>query len=148
MRNQIAFNVMIDGLMNVGRVEQALIMFRERLEACLSLSELTFVSLMSLFSFGRVGDQVYQFAQAVKMGFERCTSVSSVAMTMYSSCGDLNAAHIVFERLEKDLVSWNTMVSNYAQRSSDRSAFFIYMEMQRSGIEPDEFTFGSLLSCS
>ncbi|XVF17474.1 hypothetical protein REPUB_Repub10bG0125400 [Reevesia pubescens] len=40
------------------------------------------------------------------------------------------------------------MVSSYAQRSSGRSAFFLYMEMQRSGIEPDEFTFGSLLSCS
>ncbi|XVF17473.1 hypothetical protein REPUB_Repub10bG0125300 [Reevesia pubescens] len=90
VRDRITFNVMIDGLMNVGRVEQSLLMFRDMLEACLSPSELTFVSLMSSFSCGRVGDQVY--AQAVKMGFERCTSVSNAAITMYSSCGDLNAA--------------------------------------------------------
>ncbi|XVF61408.1 hypothetical protein PTKIN_Ptkin08bG0127200 [Pterospermum kingtungense] len=147
VRDRITFNVMIYGLMNVGRVEQALVMFREMLEACLSPSELTFVSLMSLCSCGRVGDQLY--AQAIKMGFERSTSVSNAATTMYSSCGDLNAAHIIFERLEeKDLVSWNTMVSSYAQGSCGRSAFLIYMEMQKSGIEPDEFTFGSLLSCS
>ncbi|GMJ08071.1 hypothetical protein like AT3G49740 [Hibiscus trionum] len=145
--DRITFNVMIDGLMNVGRVKQALLMFREMLQACLSPSELTFVSLISSCSCGRVGDQVY--AQAVKLGFEQSTSVSNAAITMYSSCGDLNTARLVFERLEqKDIVSWNTLVSTYAQRSSSSSAFLIYMEMQRSGIEPDEFTFGSLLSCS
>ncbi|KAL4368911.1 hypothetical protein GQ457_05G007940 [Hibiscus cannabinus] len=145
--DRITFNVMIDGLMNVGRVKQALLMFREMLQACLSPSELTFVSLISLCSCRRVGDQVY--VQAVKWGFEQSTSVSNAAITMYSSCGDLNTARLVFERLEqKDIVSWNTLVSSYAQRSSSSSAFLIYMEMQRSGIEPDEFTFGSLLSCS
>ncbi|MBA0863666.1 hypothetical protein Goshw_024152 [Gossypium schwendimanii] len=143
----ITFNVMIEGLLNVGRVEQALLMFREMLEACLGPSELTFVSLMSSCSCRRVGDQVY--AQAVKLGFEQSTSVSNAAITMYSTCGDLNAARLVFERLEqKDIVSWNTLLSTYAQRSSSSSAFVIYMEMRRSGIEPDEFTFGSLLSCS
>ncbi|XVE86958.1 hypothetical protein DITRI_Ditri18aG0077300 [Diplodiscus trichospermus] len=147
VRDRITFNVMIDGLMNAGRTEQALVMFREMLEACLSPSELTFVSLISLCSCGRVGDQVY--AQAIKMGFDRCTSVSNAAITMYSSSGDLNAARIIFERLEeKDLVSWNTMISSYAQGSTGISAFFIYIDMQNSGIEPDEFTFGSLLSCS
>ncbi|KAE8701162.1 putative pectinesterase 29-like [Hibiscus syriacus] len=104
----ITFNVMIDGLMNVGRVKQALLMFGEMLQACLSPSELTFVSLLSSCSCGRVGDQVY--AQAVKLGFEQSTSVGNAAITMYYSCGDLNTV--------------------------------------RSGIEPDEFTFGSLLSCS
>ncbi|KAG4115055.1 hypothetical protein ERO13_D12G077500v2, partial [Gossypium hirsutum] len=140
----ITFNVMIDGLLNVGRVEQALLMFREMLEACLGPSELTFVSLMSSCSCRRVGDQVY--AQAVKLGFEQSTSVSNAAITMYSTCGDLNAARLVFERLEqKDIVSWNTLLSTYAQRSSSSSAFVIYMEMRRSGIEPDEFTFGKFI---
>ncbi|XP_039000705.1 LOW QUALITY PROTEIN: pentatricopeptide repeat-containing protein At3g49740-like [Hibiscus syriacus] len=143
----ITFNVMIDGLMNVGRVKHASLMFREMLQACLSPSELTFVSLLSSCSCARAGDQVY--AQAVKLGFEQSTSVSNAAITMYSSCGDLNTARLVFERLEqKDIVSWNTLVSTYSQRSSSSSTFLIYMEMQRSGIEPDEFTFGSLLSCS
>ncbi|KAE8695974.1 Pentatricopeptide repeat-containing protein [Hibiscus syriacus] len=143
----ITFNVMIDGLMNAGRVKQALLMFREMLQACLSPSELTFVSLLSSCSCGRVGDQVC--AQAVKLGFEQSTSVSNAAITMYSSCGDLNTARLVFERLEqKDIVSWNTLVSTYTQRNSSSSTFLIYMEMRRSGIEPDEFTFGSLLSCS
>ncbi|OMP01756.1 hypothetical protein COLO4_11623 [Corchorus olitorius] len=147
VRDQITFNVMIDGLMNLGRVEQALVMFREILEACLSPSELTFVSLMSSCSCGRVGDQLY--AQAVKMGFERCTAVSNAAITMYASFGDLNTAHIVFDRLEdKDLVSWNTMVSTYAQGNYGRLAFLVYLEMQKAGAKPDEFTFGSLLSCS
>jgi pentatricopeptide repeat protein len=145
--DQITFNVMIDGLVSVGRDEEALGMFREMQKACLRPTELTFVSVMSSCSSSRVGHQVH--AQAIKMGFEACTCVSNAAITMYSSCRDLHAAHMVFERLkERDLVSWNTMISSYAQGDLGRSATLAYLQMQRAGIEPDEFTFGSLLASS
>lgn len=145
--DQITFNVMIDGLVSVGRDEDALGLFREMHKACLRPTELTFVSVMSPCSSVRFGHQVH--AQAVKMGFEAFTCVSNATITMYSSCGDLHAAHVVFERLkERDLVSWNTMISSYAQGNYGRSATLAYLQMQRARIEPDEFTFGSLLASS
>ncbi|XP_059439653.1 pentatricopeptide repeat-containing protein At3g49740-like isoform X1 [Corylus avellana] len=145
--DQITFNVMIDGLLSVGRNEEALEVFREMQEASLSPTELTFVSVMGSCSSARVGHQVH--AETIKMGFEACTSVSNATITMYSSCGDLHAAQMVFERLEeKDLVSWNTMISSYAQGNFGKSAILAYMQMQRAGTDPDEFSFGSLLARS
>ncbi|GAY50131.1 hypothetical protein CUMW_124380 [Citrus unshiu] len=145
--NHISYNVMMDGLASVGRVEEALIRFRDMLVASLRPSELTFVSVMSACLCPRVGYQVH--AQAIKSGFEAYTSVSNAAITMYSSCGKIDEACMIFARLqEKDIVSWNTMISTYAQRNLGRSAILAYLEMQSVGIRPDEFTFGSLLASS
>eukprot|EP00257_Ricinus_communis_P022102 XP_015581741.1 pentatricopeptide repeat-containing protein At3g49740 [Ricinus communis] len=147
VRDQITYNVMIDGLVSVGRIEEALIICRKMLGSCLRPNELTFVSLMSSCLHAEIG---YQFhAQAIKMGFEASTSLSNATITMYSSCKDLHAARKVFERLErKDPVSWNTMISSYTQGNFGRLAILAYLEMRRTGTEPDEFTFGSLLASS
>ena len=147
VHDDITFNVMIGGLASVGRDEEALIMFKEMQEACLRPTELTFVSVMSSCSSARVSHQVH--AQAIKMGFEACTPVSNAAMTMYSSFGNLHAAHMVFDRLEeKDLISWNIIIMNYVQGNFYRLAILAFLQMQRAGIEPDEFTIGSLLASS
>ncbi|GAV57686.1 PPR domain-containing protein/PPR_1 domain-containing protein/PPR_2 domain-containing protein/PPR_3 domain-containing protein [Cephalotus follicularis] len=143
--DQITYNVMIDGLVCIGRVEEALVMFKEMLEADLRPTELTFVSLMSSCSDSRMGYQIH--AKVIQTGFESCTSVSNATMTMFSSCGDLDATQRTFERMEeKDLVSWNTMISSYGQGNFGESAVLTFMEMQMAGIDPDAFTFGSLLA--
>lgn len=145
--DQITFNVMIDGLVGLRKGEEALGVFQKMQEACLRPTELTFVSVMSSCSYARFGSQVH--TQAIKIGFEAWTSVSNATITMYSNCGDLHAARMVFERLEeKDLISWNAIISSYAQGNFGRSAILAYLKMQRAKIEPDEFTFGSLLACS
>ncbi|PON48954.1 Tetratricopeptide-like helical domain containing protein [Parasponia andersonii] len=145
--DQITFNVMIDGLASIGRGEEALIMFKEMHDACLRPTELTFISVMSSCSSAGVAHQLH--AEAIKLGFEAHTSVSNAAITMYSSCGDLNAAHMVFQRLEeKDNISWNSVISSYTQGKDSKLAMLAYLEMQRAGIKPDEFTFGSLLAKS
>ncbi|KAM1048356.1 hypothetical protein TB2_027049 [Malus domestica] len=145
--DQITFNVMIDGLVSAGRDKEALEMFKLMQEACLRPTELTFVSVMTSCSTARVANHV--LAQAVKSGFETFTSVSNAAITMYSGCGDLHAAYQVFQTLEeKDLISWNTMISTYAQGNDSKLAILVYQQMQRAGVKPDEFTFGSLLASS
>ncbi|KDP32117.1 hypothetical protein JCGZ_12578 [Jatropha curcas] len=145
--DQITYNVMIDGLLSMGKFEEALIMFRKMLETCLRPTELTFLSFMSSILYTEVGHQIH--VQAIKMGFEGRTSFSNATISMYSRCGDLSAAYMVFKQLErKDLVSWNTMISSYAQVNLSNSAISTYLEMQRIGMEPDEFTFGSLLTSS
>ncbi|KAJ0040452.1 hypothetical protein Pint_27838 [Pistacia integerrima] len=145
--DNISFNVMMGGLVSLGRVEEALMMFRKMLQASYRPSKLTFVSVMSACFCVGVGSQVH--AQAIKNGFEALTSVSNAAITMYSTCGDLDAAQMVFQSLEeKDLVSWNTMISSYAQRNLGRMAISAYLKMERVAVKPDEFTFGSLLASS
>lgn len=147
VHDQITYNVMIDGLVWVRRNEEALLMFIDMKRACLSPSELTFVSIMSSCSFIRDAQQVH--SQAIKLGFESCTLVGNSTITMYSSCGEFQAANAVFQMLrEKDLISWNAIISSYVQGNFGKSAVLAFLQMQRTGIGPDEFTFGSLLGVS
>lgn len=144
--DQITFNVMIDGLASIGREEEAFLMFKE-INARFRPTELTFVSVMSSCSVAGLACQLH--APAIKFGFEAYTSVSNAAITMYSSFGDLHAASAVFRRLEeKDIISWNTMISSYTRGNNGKFAILAYQEMQREEVKPDEFTFGSLLASS
>ncbi|XP_050204397.1 pentatricopeptide repeat-containing protein At3g49740 [Mercurialis annua] len=145
VRNQITYNVMIDGLIGVGSFDDALIMFRKMLRRCLRPTEFTLVSFMGSCLDADFGYQCH--ALAIKMGFEACTFIGNATVTMYSNLGELNAARVVFERLpKKDLVSWNTMISSYAQGNFSKWAILTFLEMRRTGTEPDDFTFGSLLA--
>lgn len=147
VRDEITINAMIDGLVGISRDEEALLMFREMQRSGLSPTELTFVSLMSSCSFERNAAQLH--VQAIKRGLESCTAVINAAITMYSRCGILEAAKTVFNRFDKkDLVSWNAMISSYAQLNLGTSVILTFLQMQRLGFEPDEFTFGSLLISS
>ncbi|CAH8386330.1 unnamed protein product [Eruca vesicaria subsp. sativa] len=144
--DQVTFNVVIDGLAGLQRGE-SLLVFREMLEAGLRPTDLTFVSVMNSCSCADMGHQVHGLA--IKTGYEEYTLVSNSMMSMYSSFEDIMVARKVFESLEdKDLVTWNTMISGYNQAKQGESAMSVYKRMHRIGVKPDEFTFGSLIASS
>ncbi|KAK1352240.1 hypothetical protein POM88_053504 [Heracleum sosnowskyi] len=141
----ISYNTTIAGLAGAGRDVEALLMFKYMQKVNLRPTELTFVSVTGLCSCARIAIQVH--AQAIKVGYENCTSVRNAAMTMYSTCGELDTAHMVFQEMqEKDIVSWNTIITGYAQGHLAGAAILAYLQMQSEGILPDEFTVGSLLA--
>ncbi|KAF6158327.1 hypothetical protein GIB67_022407 [Kingdonia uniflora] len=60
---------------------------------------------------------------------------------MYSNYGDLFSACRVFKILqEKDIISWNSMIAGYAERSDFMSAITTYLQIQVAGMQPDDFT--------
>ncbi|KAJ9562391.1 hypothetical protein OSB04_007551 [Centaurea solstitialis] len=145
VRDQITYNAMIAGFVSLGRDDEAFMMFKTMRKSGHRPTERTFVSVMSSCSCSKTAEQLH--SDAIKTGFEDFNPVSNAAITMYSASGDLNNASVVFERLiEKDRVSWNTMITIYAQENCSRDAVSVYLQMQREGIEPDEFTIGSLLA--
>ncbi|KAL6200833.1 hypothetical protein ACLB2K_024548 [Fragaria x ananassa] len=71
-------------------------------------------------------------------------------VTMYSRNGDVTSARFVFDHLrEKDMASWNAMVSAYSNHGYGHHALQVFAHMLRSGTKPDEITFvGVLSACS
>lgn len=67
----------------------------------------------------------------------------NVLIDFYSKCGELSQARLVFDEiLDKDLVSWTTMLSGYSQNGLSREAleFFVAMHSQDMGFSHYAFS--------
>ncbi|GFZ05792.1 PPR superfamily protein [Actinidia rufa] len=75
--------------------------------------------------------------------------VQSALVDMYSKCGNMEDACCVFESMaERDVVSWNVMISGYAVQGLEDDAFQLFRSMLREGMIPDCFTLGSVMKAS
>uniref|UniRef100_A0A165YGN5 Uncharacterized protein n=2 Tax=Daucus carota subsp. sativus TaxID=79200 RepID=A0A165YGN5_DAUCS len=71
-------------------------------------------------------------------------------IVFYTKCECLEDARMVFDEIpERNVVSWTAMISGYSRRGYASEALVLFVEMLKSGIEPNEFTFATVLtSCS
>ncbi|KAK0600513.1 hypothetical protein LWI29_015713 [Acer saccharum] len=66
---------------------------------------------------------------------------------MYARKGNIESANEVFKRQgERDLVSWNSMISGYAQHGHGKKAREVFREMQRNNMEMDGITFAGVIT--
>ncbi|KFK38827.1 hypothetical protein AALP_AA3G165600 [Arabis alpina] len=67
-------------------------------------------------------------------------------MDMYTKCGDLRDAQLVFDLMRnKDSASWNIMINGYGVQGCGELALDMFSRMCRAGFKPDEITFVGLL---
>ncbi|MCO5560263.1 hypothetical protein L7F22_013874 [Adiantum nelumboides] len=106
------------------------------LKACGSLSDLDF------------GKKLH--ADTCRNGYVVDPFVGNTLVSMYAKCGSVLEAENVFEALaQKDIVSWNAMLSAYAEQGEGDKALRLYRQMHADGIEPDGLTFAvALQACS
>ncbi|KMT15388.1 hypothetical protein BVRB_3g060920 [Beta vulgaris subsp. vulgaris] len=71
-------------------------------------------------------------------------------LILYCKCECLGDARYVFDEMpERNVVSWTAMISAYSQRGFTVEALSLFVKMLRSGTEPNEFTFATILtSCT
>ncbi|ESR37190.1 pentatricopeptide repeat-containing protein [Citrus sinensis] len=84
----------------------------------------------------------------IRSGYERCVVVSTNLMRGYAANGVIEAARSVFDNMpERDLVSWNSMISCYTQASFHLEALKLSEAMRFENVGLDGFTLVGLLSC-
>ncbi|XP_057873721.1 pentatricopeptide repeat-containing protein At3g24000, mitochondrial [Cryptomeria japonica] len=65
---------------------------------------------------------------------------------MYDRCGSLVAAREVFDQMtERDVFSWNIIIAAYGRHGYPHEALTMFYQMQRTAVQPDRFTFASVL---
>ncbi|KAI5673717.1 hypothetical protein M9H77_14081 [Catharanthus roseus] len=74
------------------------------------------------------GKQAHQ--QALVFGYESDLFVSSALVDMYSKCGQLDDARVLFQEISlKNVVSWTTMITGYVQNDRPDDAFLLFKEL-------------------
>lgn len=78
----------------------------------------------------------------IDCGFESNVFVGSAVVDMYAKCGNLEDAHMVFMRSRKrSLVTWNTLLTGYAQHGHGEEALKLFKNLQQESIKPNKITF-------
>ncbi|KAK4347507.1 hypothetical protein RND71_033846 [Anisodus tanguticus] len=86
-------------------------------------------------------------ANVLRVGFLDSLSVSNSIVTMYSKCGQLDSASLIFHEMSRrDIVSWSTIIAGYAQGGCGEEAFELLSWMRKEGPKPTEFALASVLS--
>ncbi|CAA6664718.1 unnamed protein product [Spirodela intermedia] len=109
--------------------------FMEMRRSGAGCDHVTFVVLLSALACSEsfdLGEQAHGLI--LKMGFLAGVSVSNSLIHMYGKMGSARSALALFDEMpQRDLISWNSLISCF------------FLEMQRTGLTPDQFTLSSVL---
>eukprot|EP01018_Ginkgo_biloba_P029526 Gb_22656 [translate_table: standard] len=150
-KNTVSWNAMISGFAQNGQGEEALKHFCQMQVACIRPNEVTYPSVLSACaSLVALGQGMKIHNHTIKTGLEFDVFVGSALVDMYAKCGSIRNAYEVFTNMpERNEVSWNAMISGYAQHGRGKEALHLFEQMQRDGMKPNHITFISVLSaCS
>ncbi|KAL4311657.1 hypothetical protein GQ457_01G048490 [Hibiscus cannabinus] len=92
----------------------------------------------------RRGKEIH--GQLIKNGFSSNVFAMTGVVNLYSKCRLIEEAYKMFDRMpERDLVSWNTIISGFAQNGLAKLALGLVVRMQEEGQRPDSITLVSIL---
>lgn len=121
---------------------EALELFRRMQFIGLKVNHVSIVSILpACANLGalRLGREIHSFI--IKRMFSHVLSVQNSLVGMYAKCRNLESGIRVFDgMLEKDLVSWRTVIRGYIENERGIEAINIFSKMQLlSFFAPDEF---------
>ncbi|CAK7339609.1 unnamed protein product [Dovyalis caffra] len=148
IRDVVSWTMIITSNVQIGQEENAVKAFKRMRETDVNPNDFTFAAVISsCATLGRIewGEQLH--AHVLRLGLVDYLSVANSIMAMYSKCGQQDLASMVFQGLSRrDIISWSTMISGYAQGGFGEEAFEYLLWMRREGPRPNEFAFASVLS--
>ncbi|KAH7441254.1 hypothetical protein KP509_03G030900 [Ceratopteris richardii] len=79
---------------------------------------------------------------ACQKGYISDVFVGTAFLTAYSRCGKLSEAEFIFNQLrDRNLVSWNALLSAYIGNGCEEMALRLYLLMQKEDVKPEQMTF-------
>lgn len=92
----------------------------------------------------RLGKEIHGLA--IRNSSVDYDKVKNALITFYCRCGDLTHAYIVFRSTKAEsIITWNSMISGFAQCDRSEEATFLFRELFVMGIEPNYVTLACIL---
>jgi len=152
-KDLISWNSMIAGFSKHELKESAFELFIQMQRHWVETDIYTYTGLLSACS----GEEHQIFGKSlhgmvIKKGLEQVTSATNALISMYIQfpTGTMEDALSLFESLKsKDLISWNSIITGFAQKGLSEDAVKFFSYLRSSEIKVDDYAFSALLrSCS
>ncbi|KAG8370248.1 hypothetical protein BUALT_Bualt14G0097200 [Buddleja alternifolia] len=149
-RNVVSWTSLICGYARQDLHKEAVSLFFEMVEEGISPNEVTMVSVISACAkLGDVdlGDRVSIYVE--RSGLTINDVVVNALVDMYMKCGAVDKAKRLFDgSFARNLVLYNTLMSNYVKLGEAKKALDIFREMLNLGPKPDRVTMLSVITSS
>ncbi|XP_029126452.1 pentatricopeptide repeat-containing protein At5g52850, chloroplastic [Cajanus cajan] len=147
----VSWTTMISSLVETSKWSEALQLYVKMIEAGVYPNEFTFVKLLGVSSFHGLGMNYGKVlhAQLIRLGVGMNLVLKTAIVDMYAKCRRMeDAIKVSNQTPEYDVCLWTTIISGFVQNVQVREAVNAFLDMQLSGILPNNFTYASLLNAS
>lgn len=150
-KNEVSWNALIAGYARKGEAELAIWFVRRMLREGFQPTHFTYSSIFSsCASTGALEQGKWMHGHLMKSGVQLIAHAGHTLIDMYAKSGSMEDAKKIFNRLvNRNSVSWNSMLTAFAQHGLANECLSWFGEMLRTGVEPNEVTFLCILTaCS
>ncbi|CAN6542192.1 unnamed protein product [Malus baccata var. baccata] len=144
----ITWNSLISSHTHNGHYFEAIALFHKMIAENFMPNSATLVTVLSACSHLaslEEGKKVHCYIK--ERHLEINLSLATALVDMYAKCGQLEKSREFFNSMEeRDVISWNVMISGYATHGHAESAIKLFREMEDLHVKPNELTFLALLS--
>ncbi|KAL7091317.1 hypothetical protein ACP275_12G097900 [Erythranthe tilingii] len=132
----VSWTAMIVGYAQNGFAEEALLLFIDKKWQDVCPNSVTLASVLSACAR----------SENLCMGQDDA-NVTNALVDMYAKCSRIEDAACLFESIiDKDVVSWNSIISGYSQNGYSHEALRLFNRMRSNRVPPDPVTIVALLS--
>lgn len=145
----VVWNSIIGAFAQNSDGDEALDLFKRMKRAGFAADQATLTSVLRActgLALLELGTQVHVHV----LKYDQDLILNNALLDMYCKCGSLEDAQFIFDRMvEKDVISWSTMIAGLAQNGYSQKALKFFELMKASGLEPNYITIlGVLFACS
>ncbi|CAH9116833.1 unnamed protein product [Cuscuta europaea] len=146
--NAVSWNAMILGCVKHRFPHIALSLFKDMLSRHMDIDNFTYPSVLnSLATTKDVRNGKCVHSLIIKSGYDSYRLVSNAVVDMYAKQEELIYAKEVFKGImDKDVVSWTSLVTGYAHNGMHEESLMLFREMMSADVTPDVIIFASILS--
>ncbi|XP_065882096.1 pentatricopeptide repeat-containing protein At2g27610-like isoform X2 [Euphorbia lathyris] len=147
LQNRLLHLYAKSGFAKNGRASEAVDAFVTMQNKGFKPTEYTYVSILNVCAQLldlRKGKQVHGRILTRNLGHN--AFIWNALTDMYAKCGEIDRAWWLFNRCgNKNLVSWNLMISGYLKNGQSEKCIDLFYQMQTLGLKPDQITFSNVL---
>ncbi|XVF06227.1 hypothetical protein REPUB_Repub06bG0029400 [Reevesia pubescens] len=146
----VSWTAMIAGYTQHDMFEEALKLFGDMLNRGIQSDNIGLSSAISACAGIQALSQGRQIhAQSFLCGFSDDLSIGNALVSLYARCGRRQDAYTTFAKIDKkDNISWNALISGFAQSGFCEEALQVFSQMNTAGVEANLFTFISSVSAA
>ncbi|KAL9248315.1 hypothetical protein vseg_021652 [Gypsophila vaccaria] len=146
-KNVVSWNAVITSLAHTKCYDEALRMFKLMIDANIVLDGVTISSMLPVvveLEYFDAGKEIH--GVSIRKELDSDLFILNSLLDMYSKSGHLAEASSIFSKMNvRNVVTWNTMVANFARNNNELAAIKLVMEMQNLGETPNSVTFTNVL---